>query len=106
MATAHLIHGYLGAGKTTFAAKLASQKNAIRLSADEWYLRLYTDGRPNTHLDDSLLLRLESVLDELWPSILIQGVDVVLDFGFWSRESRDRAVASLGALVLTRSCTG
>ena len=32
MATAHLIYGYLGAGKTTFAKKLERELPAIRFS--------------------------------------------------------------------------
>ncbi len=38
-----------GSGKTSFARKLSEQTGALCLSADDWYLRLYTDGhRPNT----------------------------------------------------------
>ena len=80
--TAHLIHGYLAVGKTTFARCLSSRTGAILLSVDEWYLRLYTDGTPTQHLDNDLYLRLESQLDELWPQILLHGVDVILNFGF------------------------
>lgn len=91
MATAHLLHGFLGAGKSTFARRLERDLNAVRLSADEWYLRLFTDGSPTEGLDQSLNERLLVVLDDLWPRILATGVDVVLDFGFWSRVSRDSA---------------
>lgn len=90
---AHLIHGYLAAGKTTFARRLSVETGAILLSDDEWYLHLYTDGTPTEHLDDVLYRRLRSQLDELWPQLLTRGVDVVLDFGFWRRADRDRARA-------------
>jgi len=40
MPTAHLIHGYLGAGKTTFARQLERNIPAIRFSHDEWMVRL------------------------------------------------------------------
>ncbi len=95
MATAHLVHGFLGAGKTTFAEDLAQSRGAIRLSIDEWYLRLFAEG-PTQHLDAASWRRIEGLLDELWPQLLRHGVDVVLDFGFWSRASRDcaRAVAN------------
>ena len=43
MATAHLIHGFLGAGKTTFARELEQNIPAIRFSHDEWMTRLYGD---------------------------------------------------------------
>jgi predicted kinase len=43
MAKAHLIHGYLGAGKTTFARRLEQELRAIRFTHDEWMSRLYGD---------------------------------------------------------------
>jgi predicted kinase len=33
----HLVHGFLGAGTTTFARELAAERAAIRFSIDEWY---------------------------------------------------------------------
>ncbi len=104
--TAHLIHGYLGVGKTSFARQLSEQTGAIRLSSDEWYLRLYTDGHPTEHLDDVLWRRLKRQLDELWPQLLARGIDVVLDFGFWSRSERENArslAAAAGADVVLYS---
>ncbi len=35
-----------------------------------------------------------SQLDELWPQLLARGLDVVLDFGFWSRAGN--ATVALG----------
>src|SRR5688572_8578404 len=57
VATAHLIHGFVGAGKTTFAKRLAAETGAIRLSMDEWYLRLYTGGEPTESQEPELLRR-------------------------------------------------
>ncbi len=40
------------------------------------------------------------MLDDVWPRVLAAGADVILDFGFWSREDRDRArglAATVGA---------
>lgn len=91
MAVAHLIHGWIGAGKTTFARQLEEDVRGIRISIDEWYLRLFTDDSPTEVLDPNLESRLTDRLDSLWPRILARGVDVVLDFGFWQREHRDRA---------------
>jgi predicted kinase len=92
MATAHLVHGFLGAGKTTLAKALEEQHRAIRLSIDDWYLTLFAEG-PTHHLDSDKLQRVEKQLDELWPQLLKQGLDVVLDFGFWHRSRRDTARA-------------
>jgi predicted kinase len=82
VATAHLIHGYLGAGKTSFAAQLEQVAGGIRFSADEWYLRLYAGDERTGHLEPTLWGRLSAILNELWPRLLGQGIDVILDFGF------------------------
>ena len=91
MATAHLVHGYLCAGKTTFARQLEASTGALRLSADEWYLKLHVPEGTTSHVDRAAWDRLLSTLDDLWPTLLGMGVDVILDFGFWSRVGRDRA---------------
>jgi len=91
MATAHLIHGYLGAGKTSFARMLEYEVGGIRFSADEWYLRLYAGNEPTARLEPAWWDRVLSMLDGVWPKVLQHGIDVVLDFGFWSRKLRDNA---------------
>lgn len=91
MATAHLVCGYLGAGKTTFARPLADRVGAVRISLDEWYLGLFSPGGPTSHLDVEALNRLWRVLDDHWPVLLRRNLDVVLDFGFWTRARRDSA---------------
>jgi predicted kinase len=90
MATVHLICGFLGAGKTTFARRLATEKSALRFSVDELYLRLFANG-PTYELDQAALERLLGALNDTWPPIVAAGVDVVLDFGFWRRALRDEA---------------
>jgi predicted kinase len=97
--TVHAIHGYLAAGKTTFARQLEAQTGGVLISLDEWTVRLSGD---DVHLDAVQFDRVYSLLSELWPQIVRAGVDVILDFGFWSRTSRDdlrvRATA-IGATV-------
>jgi predicted kinase len=88
VATVHLLCGFLGAGKTTFATTLAARVRGVRFSVDELYLRLFATG-PTYDLDRAALERLFRVLDELWPQVVGAGVDVVLDFGFWRRAERD-----------------
>jgi predicted kinase len=34
-----------------------------------------------------------AALNDLWPRIVSAGVDVILDFGFWTRAARDEARA-------------
>ena len=99
MATAHLIHGYLGVGKTTFSRRLEAELSAIRFSHDEWMQQLYGDDPPEQHFDD-YAGRVSALMDSIWSRCLQLGLDVVLDFGFWSRPGRDRiraVIIELGA---------
>jgi predicted kinase len=88
MATVHLVHGFLGSGKTTFSMQLAQRTGALRLSVDEWYLRLFAK-QPTYEYDRERGVRLLEVLNDLWPTLVARGIDVVLDFGFWHRALRD-----------------
>jgi predicted kinase len=88
MATVHIVCGFLGAGKTTFSKQLAERLGAVRFSIDELYLRLFAQG-PTYELDQAALDRLIAALEPLWLETARAGVDVVLDFGCWSRRFRD-----------------
>lgn len=90
MATVHLIHGYLGAGKTTFAKKLAEEVNGVRFNPDEWMVRLYGEDPPADQFTGRLE-RVFALLDDQWVRVVRCGVDVVLDYGLWTRASRDGA---------------
>lgn len=99
MPVAHLIHGFLGAGKTTFAHRLEMETSAIRFTHDEWMRKLYGDDPPENLFSD-YAQRVSELMETVWTRCLTIGVDVILDFGFWSRNERDRvraAIADLGA---------
>lgn len=89
-ATAHLLHGFAGSGKTTFARNLEKSENAIRYTHDEWMNRLYGPNPPSNKFEDFY----NRVSDLIWDQAkknLKLGVNVIIDFGFWSRKSRDEA---------------
>jgi len=92
MVTAHLVHGFLGVGKTTFAKRLERSLPAIRFSHDEWMVRFYGTDPPG-HLFEGHARAVTEQIDLLWPRCLELGVDVVLDLAFWSRKERDQAKA-------------
>lgn len=99
MATAHLLFGFLGSGKTTFAKRLEVEHGAVRFTPDEWMARLFGDNPPEESFPEKAQAILE-LLAPLWTRCLSLGLDVVLDYGFWTRKERDevRAVAErLGA---------
>jgi predicted kinase len=95
MATLHLICGLPGSGKSTLAKKIESEHSAILLTPDEWMDRLYGEG-----FDVENRNTVESIQWEIAQKALSLGVDVVLEFGFWSKDERDRfrqRAAELGA---------
>jgi predicted kinase len=94
MPTAHLIHGYLGAGKTTFARQLERDIPAIHFSHDEWMVRLYGDDPPVENFAD-FYWRIHGQVEEIWLRCLELGLDVVLDFGFGARQERDATRAKI-----------
>jgi predicted kinase len=99
MATAHLLFGYLGAGKTTLARRLELEHRAVRFTPDEWMARLFGDDPPVETFSEKAAAVLE-LLEPLWTRCLSVGVDVVLDYGFWRRSERDQVrvlVEKLGA---------
>ena len=97
MPAAHLIYGYLGAGKTTFARQLERDIPAIRFSHDEWMVRLYGDDPPIEQFA-VFYWRIHEQVEEIWLRCLELGLDVVLDFGFWTRQERDATRAKIIAL--------
>jgi predicted kinase len=97
MPVAHLIHGFLGAGKTTFARQLERDIPVIRFSHDERVTRFYGSDPPIEHFAD-FCQRVHEQVEEIWTRCLELGIDVVLDFGFWTRRERDATRAKILAI--------
>jgi predicted kinase len=76
-----------GAGKTTYARRLAADTPAVRFTLDEWMLRLY----PWRYDEPEYVAHLDGCKDLIWDvarQVLALGHDVVLDWNQWSRERR------------------
>ena len=97
MATLHVVVGLPGAGKTTLARRLETSLPALRLTPDEWMVPLF--GQPETKRDD-----VEGLLIGIALRSLTLGIDVVVDFGVWSRDERTclrHLAGDVGASVST-----
>lgn len=97
MATLFLICGLPGSGKTALAKQLEVSRPALRLSPDEWIVPLLFDIT-DTAERDRLRSPVELLQWEVAKRALVLGNDVVLEWGFWSREERTRYRAQAEAL--------
>ncbi len=86
--TIYAIHGFIGAGKTTFARQLETQLPALRLNSDEWMVQLYGPDPPEEVFRPGIL-RVNALLRQLAERALHLGLHVVLDDGYWTWASRD-----------------
>lgn len=96
--TIHLICGFMGFGKTTYAKKLVLRNGAVRLTPDEWIHRLYGPA------PDNFEEKMKAVDDLMWimtEEFIRSGRSVVLDYGFWTRSVREEVTQK--ALSLTDS---
>ena len=92
MATLHLVCGLPCSGKTTLAKQLEEDHHALRLTPDEWHVKLFgQDAAADGYYDDVHTARHSAIEAMLWQiavRVLNLGVDVILDFGFWFRDER------------------
>lgn len=88
MATLHMMVGLPGSGKTTEAKRLEQLYHALRLTPDEWQYCLFGhDIGDQEH--DARHTRVEELMWNVAVQVLKAGVDVILDFGFWTKSERD-----------------
>lgn len=98
--TLFLICGLPGSGKTTLAKQLEQDRQALRLTPDEWMERIVGDG-----YDEAKRAVVEAIQWEIAARVLSLGVNAILDFGFWGRSERDdfRSKAkAIGARAVVR----
>lgn len=88
MTTLHLMVGLPCSGKTTYARKLAEEKDALLLSLDAWHIQLFGDDTEEDE-HDGRHGKIESIMWGVAAHVLRLGGDVVLDYGCWARVERD-----------------
>lgn len=98
--TLFLTVGLPGTGKTTWARRIEVEKQALRLTKDEWMKALYGLANPSSASDV-----IEGRLIDIGLRTLQLGTNVVVDFGLWGRDERSalrQAAADLSASVEMR----
>lgn len=95
MAKVIMTCGKICCGKTTYAKKIQAEQNAVILSIDDMTLTLFPDGSGDMH--DTYALRAEQYLLNLSLQVLSAGVNVILDWGLWTRAMRNRIRAFYAA---------
>jgi predicted kinase len=88
VATLYLMVGLPCSGKTTLARELERECSAIRLTPDEWQVRLFGQDADEPEHD----ARHSAIEDLLWniaSRALELGTNVILDFGFWAKDERE-----------------
>ena len=88
MATLHMMVGLPGSGKTTEAKRLEKAYHALRFTPDEWQYFLFGhDIEDPEH--NARHTRVEELMWHVAVQALKADVDVILDFGFWTKSERD-----------------
>lgn len=80
----HLIEGPIGAGKSTFAAKLARQIGAPHINLDDWMSTLFSPDRPTYDVVDWYLERKNRCIAQIWKltcEVAKSGSDIILELG-------------------------
>ena len=89
----HLICGSTGAGKTTYARRLADDIGGVLFSIDAWMTTLYWMDSPQP-LDPAWSLeRVDRCNAQIWQTaaeVAGRGVPCILDLGFSAAEQRKR----------------
>ena len=89
MTKVFLICGKVCSGKTTYAQKLCNENNAVLLSVDEITLALFGQHCSDKH--DEYVERTEKYLLNKSMEFISKDVNVILDWGFWTKAERESA---------------
>jgi len=97
--TVYLLCGFIGAGKTTFASALEERTGAVRITKDEWLIRLIGND-PTVDGYEDFDSRICGLSRDVAFQLAAKGIDVIIDEGFWAKDERAllrRRIAEIGA---------
>jgi len=92
VAMLHLIEGPVGAGKSTYAGKLALSEGAVHLNLDEWMVNLFSADRPAEGFITWYGERKDRCIEQIWrvtERLLEADISTVLELGLVQRAARD-----------------
>ncbi len=89
MAKVIMTCGRICSGKSTYAEKLRVKEKAVILSVDEITLALFEHNIGEKH--DEYVEKAENYLFNKSLEIIDTGINVILDWGFWTKAERDFA---------------
>ncbi len=95
----YMICGFIGAGKTTFAKKLEAETGAIRITKDEWLIKLFGHS-PLIDKFEEYDEKICELSNDIAFQFIERGIDVIIDDGFWVRSQREemkKRIEGLGA---------
>ena len=91
--------GKLCSGKTTYARKLQKEGKAVILSIDEIMLAVF--GQDSGEKHDDYAAGIKRYLYQKTLEIINNDLDVILDWGFWTKEERAYARSFFGLNGIT-----
>jgi len=95
MATAHLISGLPCSGKTTYSKALCGERNGVHFSLDYWLITVFgTYSIESVGQEEHVrrVLACRELIRQSAGPLLVRGVDVILDDGFFFREHRKQHI--------------
>jgi predicted kinase len=87
MAKVILICGKICSGKSYYTKQLMQKINAVVLSCDEVLFDFCLENVDEKH--DELVAKIKQYFYKKSEEIVLCGANVILDFGFWSKNERD-----------------
>jgi len=93
----YLLCGLPGSGKTTYAKSLEENNNVFRFTLDEEIVKRYGQDFDPADYDGFENETEKTLLDKV-KLLLSSGKSVVLDYGFWKKEKRDKYKKMAGEL--------
>lgn len=97
---AYVICGFIGSGKTTFARKLEKETGAIRITKDEWMIKIFGNKITSDNNFEEYDKNVIELARDTAFKILKSGGNVILDEGFWAKSQRDemrKKISEVGA---------